>query len=801
MPAGYKDLESGSFAAKPLTNEAFGTFFITLALLSGVSGWGALAVGGMLGFFSWFESAGQYNAAVTLSNCVGKNASMGLVAGVMCIVAQIVGAALAVAFTGLFQDGSASVPDGSLASGLSDALLTIVLLYTFAKNNNGLDLGLAYFSGLSAFPSALGANASAAVGVVVGNLLLGNGLAIGMDLVWAAGAPLAAGAAFPFLADLLTKIPRGGEALGTFFFATLSFSIGFDNAFAIGTSLHTVSNIFPGTYNPALTLAAWAKGGFNMSVVADPVLDIVAQVVGTALSAILLTGVLGGSAAVPSAVSLGPAAAIEGLFALVLALTYLSKDASTLTKGLAYYAAVTACASSYNTAFGLGLYVAGLGGFGEGALALTALVDPLVAGVAAGVLDGKLSDLNELLGTFLLFVFVGSTTDALALGAAFVTLHTVYAGATLNPALTYAQGGVNVNAFLRQFGGAALGGLVATYAGVGGGAATSDGGLSDGGRSIVAEALLAALLVKTYATNGNDHTSNGLSYFALLAALGGAAGSLANPALVLGDWLGGGLLGDGFDFGVDALLGLAGHLGAPLLGAALAGHLFALPSKLMLDKASLSSDEFFGGFLAVLAAAGVAGSDAASTDLAYGVVLMAIYNIVTTKTDIFPLVSAYRTLGSGDPASGAVEFLKRLAAQTLGAVLAGLAAGWLFASDGRRALGDALPAVEGAGHPAARRLGIDLPDGLLNGLLLGLLVAYGFDYCKNTLHLGVTFFVATSVFGGVELNGASSLATSLVGLVTGGGAGFATDADWWAAFLAPVVGGILAGRLAGLLGK
>ena len=93
--SGYKDLESGgSKQASALVNEAFGTFFISLALFAGVSGWSALAVGGAVAFFSWFEKAGQYNAAVTLSNCVGKNPSMGLTAGIMCIVAQVVGALL-----------------------------------------------------------------------------------------------------------------------------------------------------------------------------------------------------------------------------------------------------------------------------------------------------------------------------------------------------------------------------------------------------------------------------------------------------------------------------------------------------------------------------------------------------------------------------------------------------------------------------------------------------------------------------------------------------------------------------------
>ena len=153
-------------------NEVLGTFFLSLALLADLSDWGALAVGMMFGLFVWWEPDGHYNAAITLSTCVGKKPSMGLMAGIKCVSSQVVGATLAVLLSGFFQNGSVSVADGSYASGLSDALLMLVLLFTFAKNHNGLDLGLAYYSGLSAFPSALGANASIVFGVILGNVRL-----------------------------------------------------------------------------------------------------------------------------------------------------------------------------------------------------------------------------------------------------------------------------------------------------------------------------------------------------------------------------------------------------------------------------------------------------------------------------------------------------------------------------------------------------------------------------------------------------------------------------------------------------
>jgi len=819
----YKDLETGGTRQLgAIANETVGSFFITIALMAGVSGWGALAAAGMVAYFTWFEPSGQYNAAVTLSQSASSNnRAMALVAGLKCIAAQIVGAALAVLFSGVFTGGSASVPAGSLSSGLGDVVLTLVLLYTFdlgvEKPRSGLDVGLAFFSGLSAFGSALGANPSVVLGVCLGNAVLGNGLNLGMDLAWAVGAPALAGAAFPYLSDVLLKIPRVNELVGTFLFAVLAFSIGFDSAFAVGVSLHAVSNIFPGTYNPALSLAAWAKGGFEMSVIGDPILDILAQTAGCALAAIV-SSIIGTDGAIPAAAELGMPAVFEATFAVVLAFVYLAK-AENLTNGVAYVAIVTASASSVNPAFGLGLYVAGLAGFGRASLALTAILDPMLAGVVAGVAHGKLDQLNELVGTLLLLLFAGATSaggggasNGLALGAAFVALHTIYADATFNPAITLAKSGVELNTKLLQVGGAAIGGLLATYGGIGGELA-SPGGLSDGGRSLVAEVLLAALLAKTYEANGADHLSTGLSYYALLAALGAAAGSLANPALVLGCWLGNGLLGTGFDFGLDALLGLLGHLAAPLLGARFYREIFALPDQLMLSKAGLQADELFGSFLAVLAAAGVAqaASIGDSAALAYALMLMSIYNIYSSATDIFPAVSAYRTLRRGDdPVKGLVAFAQKLVAQTLGAILAALLAGWLFADDGRRLLAEPHTAPHHAKTPTAhaslaRRLGVglplDLPDGLLNGLLAALLFAWACDVARSTLNLGVAYFTMVSVFSDVTINGAASLATALVGLVTGGGADFATDLVWWTAFLAPIIGGVLAALLAPLVGK
>jgi len=780
--SGYRDLETGaSRATGAFANEVVGTFFITAAfLVFGVSGWGALAVGGMLMLFTLFNGEGHYNAAATVMRTIGGDC--GVKSAVLIVLAQIVGATLAVFVSGSFGfDFPASVPGGSITSGLKDALLTLLLLLTYARNSQVRDLGLSYAAGLAAFPSTLGANASIVLGVILGNVLLGGGLQLGMDAVWAVGAPVAVGALFKIINDALSKVPRNGEVVGTFLFATLAFSIGFDNLFGVGIALHTVTSLFPGAYNPAVTLAAWAKGGFDMKVVGDPIIDIAAQTIATLVAVILVT-FLGTTAAVPSAVDLGPAAVLEGIFALVFVHLYNAR-AGSLVKGLGYYAATSACASSLNTAFGLGLYLASLVGFGEASLELTALVDPLIGGVVAALIFGKASEFDELVGTALLFLVAGATATPLARGAAFVALHKIYDGSTFNPALTIAndssfRSSATGKAVAYQIGGAVIGGLFATYAGAADALSISSGGLSDGGRSMVAELLLAALLVKTYDRNGSDTLSNGLSYFALLVSLGAVAGgSLANPALVLGNWVGGGLVGGGFDFGGDALLGLAGHIVAPVAGGILAGQIFDLPSKMMLDKLQLSSDEFFGTFLLVLTAAGVPGDNT----LALGFVLMTIYNIYGSRVDLLPALSAYRALGDSTDVGG---LLKKLAAQTLGGVLAVVVAGWL------------LPASDAAGDVA-------LMNTLIAGTLLGLVFNWGAASTKNTVDLGLVTFVSATLVATskITLNGAASIGSALVGIVTGDGVGFATDPQWWAALLAPLVGGILAGRLMGFLGK
>ena len=113
------------------------------------------------------------------------------------------------------------------------------------------------------------------------------------------------------------------------------------------------------------------------------------------------------------------------------------------------------------------------------------------------------------------------------------------------------------------------------------------------------------------------------------------AGSIGNPATTMGGWLAGGLMGGGFDFGATALVSLLSHLAAPMVGGILSAAFWSLLLRDlggMLTKLGLSSNEFFGSFLIVLAAAGIgANSGTASDTLAYSVVVMVVLDMVPTS--------------------------------------------------------------------------------------------------------------------------------------------------------------------------
>ena len=96
---------------------------------------------------------------------------------------------------------------GDLSAGLTDAVLTLLVLLSWAATTNGLERGLVYFSGLAAFASQFGANASVVLGVLLANAATGGGLDLGQGALVAVAAPLATAALAP------TILAHGGAML------------------------------------------------------------------------------------------------------------------------------------------------------------------------------------------------------------------------------------------------------------------------------------------------------------------------------------------------------------------------------------------------------------------------------------------------------------------------------------------------------------------------------------------------------------------------------------------------------------
>ena len=115
-----------------LVNEALGTLFISYALMSAMDAtFGLLAIGGMLAFWTWWEADGMYNPAVTL-NYFLRNAISLRSAG-LAVLAQISGAFGAVWLCSLTGSATLDQGTGSAVEGLTDALLIVVLLYTYCR--------------------------------------------------------------------------------------------------------------------------------------------------------------------------------------------------------------------------------------------------------------------------------------------------------------------------------------------------------------------------------------------------------------------------------------------------------------------------------------------------------------------------------------------------------------------------------------------------------------------------------------------------------------------------------------------
>ena len=251
-----------------LLNECLGTFFIAWALF-GTSSFNLVAVGAMLTFFTYFEADGQYNPAITVSTMLGKDASTSVRTGLLAILAQAVGATVAFVLNNqMGGDYLQAVGAGDLPAATNDMLIVIVLLLTYACDSSGLGRGLSYFSALSAFPSAGGANSAIVLGGVIANAAMGNGLDLSTGMLVSTITPLVAAALFGLLAGTISSAlgtTVANEGGGTFFFALMSFAIS-SNAdaasapLALGATLYTVSVAWKNaTYNPAITIAKLAK--------------------------------------------------------------------------------------------------------------------------------------------------------------------------------------------------------------------------------------------------------------------------------------------------------------------------------------------------------------------------------------------------------------------------------------------------------------------------------------------------------------------------------------------------------------
>ena len=280
-----------------------------------------------------------------------------------------------------------------------------------------------------------------------------------------------------------------------------------------------------------------------------------------------------------------------------------------------------------------------------------------------------------------------------------------------------------------------------------------------------------AVLMRVYGIGGE---SAGLAYFALLAIFSVAAGSIGNPATVLGVYVANGLLGSGFDFDADELIAMLLHVIAPMVGGLCSAMLSRmLTRELCFDlynKAGLSVTEFVGSFLIVLSASGV------SDDLAYSVAVMLVIHMIfsSDRADLFPAISAYRLFGEGVDVLG---FVKKLLVLTLGALAAGAVSAWL--------LGGTIGGVDDESVSSAA----------LHGTLWGLTLGWLYKYAPGDLGFAVGFFALATTFG--AYNGASLLG----GAILSADVSSLTSPVWIASFLAPLFGGVVSACLPALLGK
>ena len=515
-------------------------------------------------------------------------------------------------------------------------------------------------------------------------------------------------------------------------------------------------------------------------------------------------------------------AVLDCLATAALALAYLAPKASAVDTGLTYFGllfSLSAVATSmFNPALAIAPYLAGIAGFGGGGG--LPLVN-LIGGLAGAVLAGSVHNLpkayfpREAIGVFYVYLVVGTSSGggifgALAIGATTLAFTKIF-DADLNPAVTLGTSydpAVSVARNLRKSSRAILQQLAgATFAAILGaswlngfdGAVEATEAFSI--KAASAEVLAAFLLIKVYPVLRleRDPQILGLSYFAILAAFSSTMGSVANPALVLGRFLGNGLLptfgdiGSGFDLSVGAMKPLLAHTLAPLVGAVLCAawkwgfvkievEFQKLLFDVKLSRKMVKPGELLGSFLLIVLLSAI-GSGSPEALLACGVALMAVLTMVPSQ-DLLPTITVGRIFSGMTLKSSraqVMELLLSLCFQTLGAVLAIYLTIWLFGSGYTIGFTDA-----------------SMQDAAIRGFLLALILSLGWLSKQGHLATGLSYFVAASTCSGslnpaLAINPAYMLGTCIHSLIAG--STVSVDGLLLVIVLVPLIGGLAGGLL------
>jgi glycerol uptake facilitator-like aquaporin len=854
----------GSNGKKAALVELLGTFFLSLALFNGYDTvLGAFACGVMLALSTWLGS-GAYNPAVTVarigSSIVGKGLDKSQAASLLPeILAQVAGATLATLFASTAGGAiDVSPPSTITASGhllkssVIEALFVIQLVLPyFALSSGPLAHGLSYFSGLFAFGASVKStgNPAVVIGTIVGNAVLGNGFAFSNAAIARCTVPLVAGSFAILLFEAACRESvHSIEGVGTFYLALATAGIlkqgsvgssvtvagGSDCYLAIGTTLATWLAIGggSGSYNPAVTLARYVRKdrghSFFSSALKGPALDILAQILGALVASIASSWAMNANsfqwlALDPDfSVNFKPAI-IDCLATAALALTYIAK-ASAFDLGLAYFGLLfsfaTAASTPFNPALPVGSYLAGLAGFGGGG---TAPFAPLIGALSGAILAGMADSLpkeyfpSEAIGAFYVYLVVGKSSGggvfgALAIGAT-VLAFTKISGADLNPSVTLgASYNPEVNfcrnvrncfgTIVLQLAGASVAGILCAWLTGFDGTATEAFSI----KAASAEVLASVLLVKAYPIfrSARDPQLLGVTYFALLAAFFSSMGSVANPALVIGRFVGSGLLpafgdvGSGFDLSEGALKALLAHLLAPLVGAALCSvwkkslkievEYHKILDKLKWSRDMIKPGELCGSFFLVVLFSAI-GSESSEALLACGCALTALLTMITGQ-DLIPSITVGRIFSGmtcKTSRSQIVELLLSICFQTLGAVLAIYATAWLL------------------GTPAGISVhGASIQEASIRGFLITLILSLGWLSQQGHLATGLSYFVAASTCSGnldpaLAINPALVLANYLHGVIAGHTVQI--DGALLVVLLVPLFGGLTGGFLLKLLSE